>query len=101
MRPASFDMRGFEKFYIKKGETLSEYRERFNLSQLELAEVTGIAQPNLAAMETGRRRLTDKTAKRIAESLSFYFKQPSKAEAAKIRKRAEAAVDAVWRKREQ
>ncbi|MFT4156321.1 MAG: helix-turn-helix domain-containing protein [Microbacterium sp.] len=38
------------------GETLREARERAGLSQAQLAVRSGVAQPNIAAYESGRRR---------------------------------------------
>ncbi len=47
-------------------ESVAEIRRRAGLSQQELAELSGVAQPNIAAYEKGTRRPSAKMLKRLA-----------------------------------
>lgn len=49
--------------------TLADRRQRAGLTQSELARRTGIAQPNIAAYETGRRKPTAATLARLEAAL--------------------------------
>ena len=51
--------------YHQGVETIRALRERAGMSQRDLARATGIAQPNLAAYEAGRRPTTDKILERV------------------------------------
>ena len=51
--------------YHQGVETVRALRERAGMSQRGLARATGIAQPNLAAYEAGRRPTTDKILERV------------------------------------
>lgn len=44
-----------KRYHDDMGETLRELRERAGLSQAQLAQRSGVAQPNIAAYESGRR----------------------------------------------
>ncbi len=46
--------------------TVVELRRRAGLSQRELAQLSGVAQPNIAAYETGRRQPSPKMLGRLA-----------------------------------
>jgi len=45
--------------------TIHELREASGLSQRDLARLTSIAQPNIAAYEAGRRPTTDTVLERV------------------------------------
>jgi predicted nucleotidyltransferase len=51
------------------GEELSRLRREAALSQRELAALTGVSQPNIAAYESGRRRPTAETLERLGTVL--------------------------------
>jgi predicted nucleotidyltransferase len=51
------------------GEELSRLRREAALSQRELAALTGVPQPNIAAYESGRRRPTAETLERLGTVL--------------------------------
>jgi repressor LexA len=48
---------------------LKQIRESKNLSQSQLAEMTGIKVPNISAYENGRLRMREDTIRRFAEAL--------------------------------
>lgn len=48
---------------------LRSYRNRLGLSQSEVAKATGIQASHLSSMERGKRKVTAKMAKRLAEVL--------------------------------
>lgn len=50
-------------------EDVRERRLRAGLSQSELARRSGVAQPNIAAYESGRRRPSSETRRRLEEAL--------------------------------
>jgi uncharacterized protein len=79
----------------QNGAELAEVREAAELTQHDLAELVGIAQPNLAALESGRRVLSAKMGRRIAEALKWYLRPPTKAEAKASKRRALVAVQAT------
>jgi DNA-binding XRE family transcriptional regulator len=54
------------KKYTRPGAMLLGARTRDGLTQKKLAEKLGISQPNVAAMETGRRPIGKEMAKRLA-----------------------------------
>lgn len=54
-------------------EILKEQRIRLGLTMQVLAKKTGIAQPNLSAMENGKRPIGIATAKRLAKSLGIDY----------------------------
>lgn len=66
------------------GELIHEYgepavllkglRTREGLSQVEFAEILGITQQNLSAMENGRRAIGKEMAKRIAEEFDVDYR---------------------------
>ncbi len=47
------------------GSAIRELRQRAGLTQRELAELSGIAQPNIAAYENGTRRPSDRMLARL------------------------------------
>lgn len=49
--------------------TLKEKREAAGLSQADLSRASGVAQPNIAAYESGRRSLSPSMEKRLVESI--------------------------------
>lgn len=51
------------------GTTLSGYRHREGLTQVELAEATGIPQRHISEMENGKRIIGVVTAKKLAAAL--------------------------------
>jgi DNA-binding XRE family transcriptional regulator len=51
------------------GTTLSGYRHREGLSQIKLAEATGIPQRHISEMENGKRIIGVVRAKKLAEAL--------------------------------
>lgn len=52
-------------------DSLSKLRLNKGLSQSELAKKVGLKQPNISAIESGKRRPEYDTARRIAEALSI------------------------------
>lgn len=48
---------------------LKALRERAGVSQVRLAELSGVAQPNIAAYETGRRKLSPAMLVRLRQAL--------------------------------
>ena len=57
---------------IAPGEMLRTVRELQELTQSELAELTGIAQSNLSALETGARELGRERALVLAKALKVH-----------------------------
>lgn len=51
-------------------ETLRASRERAGLSQSELAVLSGVAQPNIAAYESGRRPLSPRMRQRLVQAMT-------------------------------
>ena len=52
---------------------LKELRERRGMNQRQVAEQVGISQPTYCFIESGKRGVGVKTAKRIAAVLGFYW----------------------------
>ena len=52
------------------GTVLAGYRHREGLTQMQLAEVTGIPQRHISEMENGKRVIGVVNAKRLAEALN-------------------------------
>lgn len=50
-------------------ETLRSMRERAGLTQAELASLSGVAQPNIAAYESGARPLSSRMRHRLTEAM--------------------------------
>ena len=46
-----------EACYVRFGSAVAHYRGHRKLTQLELAEKTGLSRPTIANIETGRQRL--------------------------------------------
>lgn len=59
----------------KPSAALRAYRKRSDLTQVKLAEKTGIPQPHLAAMETGKRPIGLAVAKKLALALGVDYKK--------------------------
>jgi|GEM_PF-1942763 transcriptional regulator with XRE-family HTH domain len=56
-------------FYSKEntpGKIIKAFRSNFGITQMELAETTGISEKNISAIENDRREVGVLTAKRIA-----------------------------------
>lgn len=51
-------------------ETLRDHRERAGLTQDELAVLSGVAQPNIAAYESGARPLSPRMRHRLTEAMT-------------------------------
>lgn len=51
------------------GEYVKERRSKLEMSQAELADLTGRKQPDISAIEKGRKEITLATFCRIAEAL--------------------------------
>lgn len=59
----------FNRIEITPSEILSMRRENKGITQKELSEKTGIAVSNLSLMESGKRAIGARTAKKLAEAL--------------------------------
>jgi len=57
---------------IAPGEALAMLRSLQNLSQSELAELTGISQPNISALENSRINMGRETAITLAYALKVH-----------------------------
>ena len=57
---------------ITPGEMLRELRARRGLTQIELAEISGMQQAVISALETGRARIGIERAKRLARALDVH-----------------------------
>ncbi|GJM06435.1 MAG: hypothetical protein DHS20C10_01690 [marine bacterium B5-7] len=60
--------------YGEAGITLRGLRTREGLSQVKFAEIVGITQQNLSAMENGRRGVGKALAKRIAAKFDLDYR---------------------------
>ena len=56
------------------GTCLKVTRERRGLSQTTLAQLTGIPQPHISAMERGKRSIGKKAANQLAEALQVDYR---------------------------
>lgn len=56
------------------GMVLRGARFRENLSQKELAKLSGISQENISRIENGKRSIGEKVAKKLAKPLKINFK---------------------------
>ncbi len=59
--------------YKKSGLALRGARYREGISQKELATHTGISQENISRMETGKRAISERVAKKLAKILRIDF----------------------------
>jgi DNA-binding XRE family transcriptional regulator len=59
----------------KPSAALRAYRNRSELTQMELSKKTGILQPHLAAMESGKRPIGLAVAKKLALALGIDYKK--------------------------
>ena len=57
---------------VTPGEAIKIMREMQGLSQNDLAELTGISQPNLSALENGTRQLGRDRAITLAEAIKVH-----------------------------
>ena len=58
------------RYHRDMGEVLRELREHAGLSQAQLAARSGVAQPNIAAYESGRRNPSETMAHRLRAAMS-------------------------------
>jgi transcriptional regulator with XRE-family HTH domain len=58
----------------KAHEIVHEQRKRLGLSMQELARRTGIAQPNLSAIEHGKRVIGPAVAKKLGKALKVSYR---------------------------
>ena len=56
-------------------KALSSYRLREGLTQKQLAKRTGISQPNISAMEKGKRPIGLNVAKKLAKALNCRYQR--------------------------
>jgi len=63
---------GFPNFHA--GDTLRGVRYREDVSQRQLAKLTGISVQNISAMENGRRPIGKETAKKLAAVLNTDYR---------------------------
>jgi transcriptional regulator with XRE-family HTH domain len=57
------------KFWQMDGERLRRARKGRLLTQVELSEMTGVAQASISALETGKREAHPGTIRKLAEAL--------------------------------
>ena len=62
------------KKYGKSGMALRGARAREDLSQKELAKLSGVSQENISRMENGRRVIGEEVAKKLAEALNINYR---------------------------
>lgn len=70
--------REFERYVPDSGQpsaALRAYRKRGNLTQRELAKKSGIPQPHIAAMESGKRPIGLTAAKKLALALGVDYRK--------------------------
>jgi DNA-binding XRE family transcriptional regulator len=60
---------------LTPGDRITGYRAREDLTQTELAKLTGISQANISAMERGRRPIGLEVAKKLAKVLKCDYRQ--------------------------
>ena len=60
--------------YKKSGLVLRGMRYRENMSQKNLAKLSGVSQNEISKIENGKRTVGEKVAKRIAEALNFDYR---------------------------
>jgi DNA-binding XRE family transcriptional regulator len=58
----------------EQGATLRGYRNRENLTQRQLAELTGIPQRHISEMENGKRSIGKENAKKIGQALNVDYR---------------------------
>ena len=56
---------------VKTRKWHEDFRTKAQMTQVQLAEATGIAQNTVASIETGERNPSVPTAKKIASALGF------------------------------
>jgi transcriptional regulator with XRE-family HTH domain len=61
-----------KRIHLTPNERLRHLRELQELSQIELAEMTGISQSNISAMETGQRNIGRERAIVLAKALQVH-----------------------------
>ncbi len=61
-----------KRIHFTNGERLRHLRELQEHSQVELAELTGISQSNISAMETGHRNIGRERAVVLAKALKVH-----------------------------
>ena len=68
----------FKKLVPDSGQpsaALRAYRDRLDLTQIQLSKKTGIPQPHIAAMESGKRPIGLAVAKKLALALGINYKR--------------------------
>jgi transcriptional regulator with XRE-family HTH domain len=53
------------------GNAIKQVRQHFGYSQVELSELTGIAQTSISQIENGRKEASKKTVERICKALDI------------------------------
>ena len=66
--------KNLDRKYTKAGALLKGLRLRENLSQKDFAKKMGVTQPNLSAMESGKRPIGKIIAKRIEKTFSTNYR---------------------------
>lgn len=68
------DLSRFLNIKVKPSEFLKEQRKRMGLTLAKLSHLTGIAIPNLSAMESGKRSMGLAIAKKLARALKIDYR---------------------------
>ena len=69
-----------ERFIAVDGQRLRRLRRERALSQLDLVEITGVAQATLSDLEQGKRGARASTVRKLAEALGVQPKELMKEE---------------------
>lgn len=68
------DLSKFLDIKVKSFEFLKEQRKRMGFTLAHLSQLTGIAVPNLSALESGKRSIGIATAKKLAKALKINYR---------------------------
>ncbi|MBI4041051.1 MAG: helix-turn-helix transcriptional regulator [Deltaproteobacteria bacterium] len=68
------DLSKFLDIKVKPSEFLKEQRRRMGVTLAHVSQLTGIAVPNLSAIESGKRPIGIATAKKLAKALKIHYK---------------------------
>ncbi|MDX2346643.1 MAG: helix-turn-helix transcriptional regulator [Legionella sp.] len=60
--------------YKKPAASLKKLRHEYGLTQVEFSNILGINQPNLSAIESGRRGIGKALAKRVGERFKIDYR---------------------------
>lgn len=63
------------RFWQMDGEMLRRIRKERLLTQVELSQMTGVAQDSISALETGKREAHPGTIKKLAKALGVEPKE--------------------------